>query len=343
MKAVILPEHGPVENLKYVTDFPTPEPGAGEVRVRVHAGALNRLDLFVREGWPGLNLAMPHIIGADAAGVVDALGEGVTGWSVGDRVAVDPSLSCGQCPACVAGKQNLCDRFGILGEDARGTNAEFVVVSARNLMRLPDDVSYSAAAAAGLVFLTAWHSLIARGKLLPGESVLIIGAGGGVNTASIQIARFAGAKVYVVGSSDERLAQAEALGADVMINRSKEDWSKAIFKLTNRQGVDVVVDNVGQATMFGSVRAVRKGGRILTVGSTSGPKVELDVRYVFSKQISLIGSTMAPHSDFVAVMTQVFAGHLNPVIGVELPLEDTAEGHRILERGDVFGKIVLTV
>lgn len=340
MKAVILPEHGPPENLRYVTDFPLPEPGPGEIRVRVRAASLNRLDLWVREGWPGLKLEMPHILGADAAGEVDAWGEGVTGWAVGDRVVVDPSVSCGMCEYCRAGRQNLCDHFAILGEHVRGTNAEFVVVSARNLLRLPDHVAYKDAAAAGLVYLTAWHSLITRGRLRPGEQVLVVGAGGGVNTASIQIAHLAGAKVYVVGSTDEKLARAESLGADVLINRSKEDWSKAVYKATGRQGVDVVVDNVGQATMFGSIRAVRKGGRILIVGNTSGPKFELDIRYLFSKQISLVGSTMAPHADFVQVMNLVFAGRLKPVIGAELPLEDVAEGHRMLEVGDVFGKVV---
>lgn len=343
MRAVILPEHGPVENLRYVTDFATPEPGSGEVRLRVLAASLNRLDLWVREGWPGLQLAMPHILGADAAGTIDAIGEGVTGWHSGDRVVIDPSLSCGVCRFCLAGQQNLCESFSILGEHRRGTNAEFVVVPARNLLRLPDGITEAQAAAAGLVYLTAWHSLVTRGDLQPGESVLIIGAGGGVNTASIQIAKLVGARVYVVGSSTAKLEQAEALGADVLIDRSQDDWGKAVFKLTNRQGVDVVVDNVGAATMFGSLRAARKGGRILVVGNTSGPMVEIDQRYVFTKHLSIIGSTMAPHSDFVQVMQLVFEGQLKPVIGASIPLADTAEGHAMLERGEVFGKIVLTV
>lgn len=341
MRAVILPEHGPVENLRYVTDFPTPEAGPGQVRVRVHAGSLNRLDLWTRQGWPGLKLEMPHILGADAAGVIDALGEGVTGWAVGDRVAVDPTVSCGVCEFCLAGQHNLCVQFGILGEDVRGANAEYLVVPARNLIRLPEHVSYAQAAAAGLVYLTAWHSLITRGGLRPGETVLVVGASGGVNTASIQVAKLAGATVYVVGSNDEKLARAEALGADVLINREQEDWSKAIFRLTHRRGVDVVVDNVGQATLFGSIRAARKGGRILIVGSTSGPQFELDLRYIFAKHLSLIGSMMAPHAEYAQVMSLVFDGKLKPVISAELPLEDTAEGHRMLERGDVFGKIVL--
>ena len=341
MKAVVFHEHGSLENLRFVTDFPVPEPGPGEVRIRVRAAALNRLDLFVREGWRGLNLEMPHIGGADAAGEVDALGPGVSEWAVGERVAVDPSLSCGQCAFCVAGQQQLCDQFSILGEHSRGTFAEYVVVPARNLVRLPEGVSFDAAAAAGLVFLTAWHSLITRGGLRAGETVLIVGASGGVNTASIQIARLAGARVLVVGSSAEKLAQAQALGADVLINRSEEDWSKAVFKRTDRRGVDVVVDNVGSDTLFGSIRALRKGGRILIVGATSGPQFDLDIRYLFSKQISLIGSTMAPHADYAHVMELVFSGQLQPVIDQTLPLESLAEGQRTLEQGEVFGKIVL--
>lgn len=341
MKAVLLTEHGSVEKLQWVEECPTPEPGPDEARVRVYASSLNRLDLFVRQGWPGLNLSLPHILGADAAGVIDALGESVAGWAVGDRVAVDPTISCGLCGPCLSGRHNLCAHFGILGEDARGTNAEFVVVPARNLVRLPEHVGYAEAAAAGLVYLTAWHSLITRGELRAGESVLVVGAGGGVNTASIQIAKFAGAKVYVVGSSDEKLEQARDLGADVLINRAKEDWSNAIYRFTDRQGVDVVVDNVGQATLFGSIRAVRKGGRILIVGNTSGPQFDLDLRYIFSKQISLIGSTMAPHSDYITVMNLIFAGKIKPVIGARLPLEEIREAHQMLERGDVFGKIVL--
>lgn len=343
MKAVVLPEHGPIDVLKYVTDFPTPLPGPGEVRVRLHASALNRLDLFVREGWPALKLEMPHITGADGAGVVDAVGPGVSGWCPGDRVAIDPSLCLADTRYLFAGQENLCDGFAILGEHVRGTNAEFVIVPARSLMPLPEHVAFKEAAAAGLVYLTAWHSLMTRGGLQAGETVLIVGASGGVNTASIQIAKLAGATVYVVGSTDEKLARAEALGADVLINRNKEDWSKAVYKRTNKRGVDVVVDNVGAETFFGSIRAVRKGGRILVVGSTSGPKTELDLRYIFSKHISILGSTMSTRTDFLRVMDLVFAGKLKPVIGAEIPLEEVAAGHRLLESGDVFGKVVVAI
>jgi NADPH:quinone reductase-like Zn-dependent oxidoreductase len=343
MRAVLLEQHGPADNLKYVKDYPVPEPGAGEVRVRVRAAALNRLDLWVRSGWPGIKLPLPHILGADAAGDIDKLGPGVEGWAVGERVVIDPSVSCGRCEYCRSGRQNLCSHFKILGEDTSGTYAEYIAISARNLLKLPDHVSHATAAAAALVYGTAWHSLVTKGGLRPGESVLVVGAGGGVNTASIQIAKLAGAKVYVVGSNADKVAQAKALGADEGIDRSAEDWSKAVFRLTNKRGVDVVVDNVGKETLFGSIRAVSKGGRILIVGNTSGPLAEVDLRYLFSKHITIIGSTMAPHSDFVTVMNLVFAGKLAPPIGAIFPLERAADAHRLMEQGDTFGKIVLEV
>jgi NADPH:quinone reductase-like Zn-dependent oxidoreductase len=342
MRAVVFDQHGPAENL-HMADLPAPEPQAGDVRVRVKAAALNRLDIWVRNGWPGIRVPLPHVTGSDAAGDIDKVGPGVTGWTVGDRVAIDASLSCGQCEYCLGGRQNLCDRFGIMGEDSDGTCAEYIVVPARNLLKLPDHVSYAQAAAASLVYLTAWHSLITKGGLRAGESVLIVGAGGGVNTASIEIAKLAGAKVYVVGSSAEKLQQAKALGADELIDRSAEDWSKAVFSRTNRKGVDVVVDNVGKETIFGSIRSVRKGGRILMVGNTSGPIAEIDLRYLFRKHISIIGSTMAPHGDFVTVMNLVFEGKLKPAIGATFPLDQTAQAHQALEKGDVFGKIVIEV
>lgn len=343
MRAVILDKHGPADVLRVVDHWPMPEPGPGEVRLRVRAVALNRLDLWVRDGWPGIKLPLPHILGADAAGDVDKLGPGVTGLEVGQRVVVNPGVGCGQCDACRSGVQNLCPKFGILGEHMPGTSAEYIVVPARNVLALPEHVSYTDAAAAALIFLTAWHSLITRGGLRAGESVLVVGAGGGVNTASIQIAKLAGATVIVVGSSQARLDAARALGADVLVDRSQGDWSKAVFTLTERRGVDVVVDNVGADTLFQSIRSVKRGGRILIVGNSSGPKTEIDLRYIFDKHISLIGSTMAPHADFVTVMRLIFAGKLHPVVGAVYPLERVIDAYRALEAGSIAGKIVLEV
>ncbi len=259
MKAITLKQHGGTEVLEYV-DFPAPEPGPGQVQVQIKAAALNRLDIWVRKGWPGIRLEYPHILGADGAGLISAIGAGVTQVHVGDRVVINSNLSDGVCEFCAAGQDNLCVRWALLGETVRGTYAEYVVVPERNVLKLPDDFPFDRAAAASLVFLTAWHSLITRGRLQAGESVLIVGAGGGVNTASIQIAKYAGANVYVVGSNAEKLQRAGQLGADVLIDRSQpanQDWSRSIFQLTNKRGVDVVVDNVGAGTLPLSLRAAR--------------------------------------------------------------------------------------
>lgn len=341
MKAVYFNQHGGPEVLTY-GDFDTPEPGPGEVQVEIKAIGVNRADLWMRSGLPGLKLEMPHIPGGDGAGVVSAAGEGVSDFAIGDRVVINGTLSCGHCEACLAGQDNQCRTGGVLGEARRGSYVETIVLPPRQLLKIPDHVAFEEAAAASLVYLTAYHSLITKGDLKPGETVLIVGAGGGVNTASIQIAKLTGATVYVVGSSDNKLAQAKELGADHTINRHAEDWGKAIFKMTNRRGVDVVVDNVGQATWMTSLRALTRGGRMLVVGNTSGYDIQLDSRYIFAKHLSIIGSTMSTQADFRRVMEMVFAGKLMPVIDCILPLEQAAKAHQMLEQSEVFGKIVLT-
>ncbi|GAB4581251.1 MAG: zinc-binding dehydrogenase [Anaerolineales bacterium] len=342
MKAILYHTHGGPEVLEYA-DFPDPEPVRGEVLVRLHAAALNRVDLWTRNGWPGIKLQYPHIPGSDGAGEIAALGEGVTGVEVGQRVVLNANLGCGTCDFCLAGQDNLCRTWHLLGETVRGTNAEYLNVPAANVLPLPNGFDYHAAAAASLVFLTAWHSLITRANLRPGESVLIVGASGGVNTASIQIAKLAGATVYVVGAGPEKLALAESLGADVLIDRTKEeDWSKTIFKLTNRRGVDVVVDNVGTTYPL-SFRAARKGGRILSVGNTGGPKFEIDNRFIFGKHLSIIGSTMGTKKDFAEVFALIFAGKLRPVLDKTFPLQEARAAHERLEKGEQLGKITLSI
>ena len=345
MRAVILKEHGPIENMALVDDHPTPEPGPGQVRVRLHAMALNRLDWWMREGVPGIKLEFPHILGADAAGTIDKLGEGVTNWKVGDRVALDPGeVDCDGCEFCERGMENWCRGYKIIGEHASGTSCEFRNYAVRNLVPLPSHVSYAEAAAASLVYLTAWHSMITRGSLKPGESVLIVGASGGVNTASLQIAKMLGCTTFVVGSDSQKCVQAEELGADYVFDRSQNaDWGKAVYKATHKRGVDAVIDNVGAATMMTSVRSLRPGGRVLTVGNTSGPEIQIDNRFVFHRHASIIGSTMGPHADYVDVMRLVFSGKLRAVIGATFALEDFAEAHRALEANEVFGKIVLEI
>jgi NADPH:quinone reductase-like Zn-dependent oxidoreductase len=342
MKAVLVHQHGGIDALEY-SDFPTPEAGPGEVLVRLKAAALNRLDLWVREGWPGIKLDYPHIPGADGAGVVSALGEGVTGWAAGERVVINSNLGCGHCEYCVAGNDNRCRNWQLLGENRRGTYAEYVSVPAGNLYRLPDGFNEHIAAAAALVYHTAWHSLITRGELRAGESVLVVGASGGVNTASIQVAKLAGATVYVVGSSPEKLELAKAQGADYLIDRTQDaDWSRQVYKLTGKQGVDIVVDNVGTTYPL-SFRAARKGGRILCVGNTGGPKFEIDNRFIFGKHLSIIGSTMGTQAEFAKVMDLVYSGKLTPVIDRSYPLTEVRQAHKRLEQGEQMGKITLEI
>jgi NADPH:quinone reductase-like Zn-dependent oxidoreductase len=342
MKAFYLTGHGGPEVTEY-GDVDLPAIGVNDVLVNIRSAALNHLDLWVRAGWSGLNLHFPHVQGADGAGVVSAVGEAVTNVKVGDRVVINGTLSDPLSLPSLAGMDNRGGQFSILGEHTNGTFAEFVAVPARNCLIIPAGVGYDVAAAASLVYLTAWHSLVTRANLKPGERVLIIGAGGGVNTASIDIGKYLGAEVFVVGSSAEKLEKAKALGADVLIDRSQEDWSRAVYKLSGKQGVDVVVDNVGQATFQNSLRSLRTGGRLVTVGNTSGPKVEIDNRFIFSKHLSILGSMMGTMADFHAVMKLVFEGKLKPVIDSTFPLAEARAAQAKLEAGDVFGKIVLEV
>ena len=342
MKTVLFRQHGGPEVLEY-TDFPTPEPKAGEVLVRLHAASLNRMDVLVRNGWPGLKLELPHINGADGSGDVAALGEGVTEFKVGDRVVINPNLGCGECEFCKEGRDNLCRNWHLLGETVHGTYAEHVAVPIRQLYKLPIDFDYYQAAAAALVYQTAWHSLVKRGNLHAGEILLIVGAGGGVNTASVQVGKYIGAQVIVVGSGAEKLKKAESIGADILIDRSKEeDWPKAVFLATNKRGADVVVDNVG-TTFPLSFRAARKGGRILTVGNSGGPIFQIDNRFVFAKHLSLIGSTMSTLADFAEVMDLITAGKLKPIMDKTFPLKDAAAAQECLWKAEHFGKITLAI
>lgn len=342
IKATLFRHHGGPEVLQY-TGFPTPETKPGEALVRLRVAALNRMDVMVRNGWPGLKLELPHINGADGAGEVAAVGEGASGISVGDRVVINPNLGCGKCDYCLSGWDNMCREWHLLGETVRGSYAEFVSVPARQLFKLPDDLDFHIAAGAALVYQTAWHSLITRGKLQKGETALIVGAGGGVNTASIDIAKYSGARVVVVGSDAKKLEKAESLGADILIDRSKEErWSKAVFLATDKKGVDVAVDNVG-TTFMQSLRALKKGGRLLTVGNSGGPKFEIDNRYIFAKHLSIIGSTMSNLADFATVMNLVVAGKLNPALDKTFPLKDAAAAQERLWKGENFGKITLDI
>jgi NADPH:quinone reductase-like Zn-dependent oxidoreductase len=342
MRCVFFKIHGGPEVLEY-GNLPDPNPSSGQSLIRIHLSAVNRLDLWVREGWRGIKLPLPHIPGADGAGEIVALGEGISDWHIGDRVVINANLGCGQCEYCLDGRDNLCNDWHLLGETISGTYAEFVTIPTRNLFRIPDSLDYITPAAAGLVFQTSWHSMITRGKLQPGETVLIIGASGGVNSASIVIAKYTGARVIVVGSSKEKLALAESLGADGLIDRSSvDDWAKAVDKIVGRRRIDMVIDNVG-TTFPISFRLASKGARILTVGNTGGPKFEIDNRYIFSKHLTIIGSTMGTIKDFNDVMTLVCEGKLKVALDQTFPLAEARKAQERLARGKQLGKITLAI
>lgn len=343
MKALYFDEHGGPEVMQY-GDRPDPLPDAGQARVRVKAVALNHLDLWVRRGGPAFaRLPKPHIGGCDVSGMVESYGRDgdTTGPAVGARVVIDPGITTIDDDYTRRGEDSLSPGYQILGEDITGGAAELVVVPASNLVPIPDRVSHEVAAAASLAGLTAWRMLVHRAQLKAGESVAIVGAGGGVNSFSIQLAKHLGATVYAVTSSEEKLQKAKALGADHAINHKTEDWSKAVFLATGKRGVDVVVDNVGKATWHQSIRALARGGRLVTVGNTSGYEAVTDIRFLYSKQIAIIGSEMGSHRDYRDVMRLVFDGKIRPAIDRTMPLREGRAAHELLERGEQFGKVVL--
>jgi len=341
MKALFFKKHGDLDVLRF-GDVPDPVPGPDEVTVRVRACATNHLDIWVRRGWPGLKLEMPHWCGADVAGDIVEAGDAVTEWKTGQRVIADPGVNLRTDAFVRRGEASMSPGYRILGEHLRGGAAEFICVPAGNLAAIPDEVDYVEAAAPLLVSLTAWRMLIHRGQLKPAETVLVVGAGGGVNSMAIQIAKIAGAFVYVVAGSKHKAEKAMELGADVAIDRTETDWSKEVYRLSGKKGVDLVVDNVGKATLQKSMTVVARGGRIVIVGNTSGPMAEIDIRYIFGKQISLIGSTMGTHQEFLDVVAMLWAEKLKPVIDRVIPLKEGQQAYRIMEDGEQFGKIVLT-
>jgi NADPH2:quinone reductase len=344
MKTMLFYEHGGPEVLKY-TDIEKPKLQPSSVIVDVKAVALNHLDLFVRNGIPGIKLEMPHILGSDISGIVKEKGEQVPDFiEVGQRVIVDPALSCGACSACLRGEESLCPDFQIIGEHVRGGYAEFFAAHHQNIIPVPDsaNLTFAEVAAVPLTFMTAWRLMMTKAKVKPGQKVLIIGIGGGVALAALQICKIAGATVFVTSSSDAKLKKAKGMGADYGINYIEQpDFHKEIWRKTNGGGVDAVFDSVGEATWQKSLRSLKKGGRLVTCGATSGPKAETNVNLVFWNQLEILGSTMASRSELREVLNLVWTGKLNPVIDRTLPLSKAAEAHRILEKGEQFGKIVL--
>lgn len=344
MRAIIFRQHSPEFNYEFVEDHPTPVIGPDDVLVRARYSALNRLDDFVRRGWKGLNLELPHVPGSDFAGEIAAVGERVSDWRVGQRVSGNPTLFCGRCRYCRRGDHHLCLSFGILGEHAPGACAEYVRIPARNLVAVPDGFDLKLAAAASLVYLTAWRSLIEDGGLRPGETVLVVGAGGGVNIASVQLAKFAGAEVWVVAGDAGKAQKMLDLGADWVHDRSADpDWGRAVWQRSGRQGVDVVIDNVGAATWDSSLRCLGRQGRLLTVGGTSGYKAETPVNLVFGRQLRIIGSTMGSMEDCANASRLVFSGAIVPVIDSVHPLAAYPQALRHMLADKHFGKIVIEI
>lgn len=349
MRAVVIRSHGDLSQLA-LADVPTPTIERPEdVRVRLHAAALNHLDLWTLRGLPGLDLDFPHVLGGDGAGVVEDVGSGVGRVKPGDRVMLNPGLSCHRCEFCLAGEHSLCERYRLLGEHVPGTLAEYIVLPEWNLAPVPvgDDgepsLSWAEAAAFSLVSLTAWRMLVTKARLRPGETVLVWGIGGGVSITALRIAKVCGARVIATSSSDAKLATARELGADVTINHATDDVVKRVRALTDRRGVDVVVENVGAATWADSLKLLGKGGRLVTCGATSGPKVEVDVRRLFWFQWTIMGSTMGGAEDYRQVVRLLDRGQLRPIVDSTFPLSRAREAFARLERADQLGKIVVDI
>ena len=344
MRALTIDAHGGLDQLRFRADLPDPEiQSDDDVRVRVHAAALNHLDLWVVRGVPGIRITPGWIVGSDCAGVVDAVGRSVTSVKVGDRVVVNPGVSDRTCEYCRTGDNPLCLRFAILGEHRPGSLADFVVVPAANVLAIPPAVGWSSAAAFPLATLTAWRMVVSRAQVREGEEVLIQGIGGGVAQASLQIAKARGARVWVTSGSDWKLDRARDLGADEVLNNRAVDVAREIRARTGKRGVDVVVDCVGEATWTSSLGALGKRGRLVTCGGTSGPNLQVDVRRMFWNQWTLMGSTMGSDAEFAAIVAELRAGRLYPLVDSEHSLVNGRAAFARLESGEQFGKVVVTV
>jgi len=342
MKAVIFSEHGGPEVLRYV-EVCEPEIGPDQVLVRVRACALNHLDLWVRRGLPGITIPLPRIPGSDIAGQVARVGEKISGVRPGERVLLSPGISCGHCVHCLRGDDNLCRQYTLFGYKVDGGYAEYVASPAANVIPMPANLSFENAAAIPLVFLTAWHMLITRAQLQPDETVLVLGAGSGVGSAAIQIAKMMGARVIATAGSELKLQKARELGADETFLHSIEHWSKEVKRLTDRRGVDVVMEHVGAATWQESVASLAVGGRLVTCGATTGYDGKIDLRYLFSRHISILGSYMGSKGELYPVLDLVASGRVKPVIDTVIPLTKAREAHELLEKREQFGKVVLRI
>ncbi len=344
MKAAFINKHGSLDQL-LIGDLDIPKIKPNEVLVQAKFGALNHIDVFLIRGWPGLKLTMPHVLGSDGSGIIKEVGSAVTTVSEGESVTINPGLSCGKCKFCLSGNQNFCKSFSIMGEHRWGTYCEYFKVPEENALKLPSNISYELAAAAPLTFLTAWRLLTTQANLRPGENILIHGAGGGVSTAAIQIAKYIGAKVITTTSDQDKMKKAEELGADHVINyKTSPDYGKTIFsEITKKQGIDVIVDSVGKLTISNSLRLLKPGGRLVIPGATTGSIAEVDIRQIFWKQIKIFGSTMSNQGEFREVMKLVFEEKLKPIVDRKFQLEEIIEAENYLNEGKQFGKVLIEI
>jgi NADPH:quinone reductase-like Zn-dependent oxidoreductase len=342
MKAIVFHQHGAPDVLKF-TDAPEPTIRPNEVLVHVKACALNHLDLWVRQGLPNVPIPLPHIPGSDVSGEIAQIGADITTVRVGQKVVLAPGVTCGKCAACLSGQDNRCRQFTNLGFMIDGGCAEFVRAPEVNCLPYPENLSFEEAASIPLVFQTAWHMLVGRAELQPGEDVLILGAGSGVGSAAIQIAKFFGARVIATAGSDEKLQKAKQLGADHLINHKTQKIRDEVRRITSKRGVDVVFEHVGTATWEDSLASLAASGRLVTCGATTGYDAKLDLRFLFSRQLSLLGSYMGTKSELHTVMKLVASGRLKPVVDRVFPLAEAAAAHAYLESSSQFGKVVLKV
>ncbi|MGR3310775.1 MAG: zinc-binding dehydrogenase [Candidatus Brocadiales bacterium] len=341
MKAVVFYEHGGLDKLKY-TDVPEPEISPFEALVRVRACALNHLDIWCRQGMPGIRIPLPHISGCETAGEISKVGAQVKDINVGDRVLVAPGICCGRCHYCLSGWDSLCNEYKIIGYQVDGGYAEFVKAPCENIIRISDRLSFEEWAAVPLAFLTAWHMLGTRANLKVGEAVLVHAAGSGIGSAAIQVAKLLGARVIATAGSAKKLDKAKELGADDVVDYTKEDFSKVVKQLTNQKGVDVVFEHIGPETWQKSLASLSKGGRLVTCGATSGPIVEVDLRFLFVKQLSILGSYMGSRKELLDVLKLIEEGKLKPVIDTIFPLKDAVKAQECMLDRKQFGKIVLS-
>lgn len=342
MKAIRIHKHGGPEVLRW-EEVPDPVVGPQEVLIDIKASSINHLDIWVRQGLPGLKMPLPLTPGCDGAGVVAGKGESVQDLKPGDKVMVIPNVSCGSCPACVDGWDNLCDHYGILGETCDGCDAERIVLPRRNVIPMPSHLSFEEAATIPLVFMTAWHMLSTKAAIKPEETVLVLAGGSGVGSAAIQIARLHGAHVIATAGSEAKMEKAKGLGADQVINHRKEKISERVKALTDGRGVDVVLDHIGHDTWTESMKSLAKNGKVVCCGATSGPKVNIDLRHLFSKHQAILGSTMGTRGELFEIIHFFHQKKLKPVLDTSFPITELAAAHKYVEEGKQFGKVAITL